>query len=162
MNANELIEDFAEAFGDRLRSERKRLGLSQAELAELAGVRKQAQMHYEAGHRSPQAEYLYRLGQAGVDVAYVLTGQIDVATVPAMEAALLERFRIATSDTQRAVLSVLGVSTAGSLDVPAPQNQDGPVRLNVASGGHIVTGSKNKIDGSIRVGSTGKRSKASK
>jgi len=62
-------------FSERLREERKRLGLSQAVLAQLGGVRARAQGNYENGERSPDAEYLSRIARAGVDVHYVITGQ---------------------------------------------------------------------------------------
>lgn len=61
-------------FSERLRDERKRLGLNQTELAGLAGVQKQAQVHYEAGDRSPNAAYLQAIAAAGADVLYILTG----------------------------------------------------------------------------------------
>lgn len=63
------------AFGERLRSERNRLGLAQAEFGAKVGVSKTSQFNYEAGDRSPDAEYLVRAAALGVDVTYVLTGQ---------------------------------------------------------------------------------------
>lgn len=60
--------------GDRLKEERTRLGLSQEALGEIGGVRKGAQFNYEAGVRSPDAEYLKALAATGVDVAYIITG----------------------------------------------------------------------------------------
>jgi len=61
--------------GDRLREERTRIGLSQEELAAVGGLRKQAQLNYESGTRSPDASYLLALESAGVDIVYVLTGR---------------------------------------------------------------------------------------
>jgi transcriptional regulator with XRE-family HTH domain len=63
------------AIGDRLRRERERLGLSQTDFAALAGASKRAQIRYEAGERSPDAEYLARLARHGVDVLWVITGK---------------------------------------------------------------------------------------
>lgn len=60
--------------GDRLREERQRLGMNQAELGLTGGVQKQAQLKYEKGERSPDAIYLAAIAHAGVDVLYVLTG----------------------------------------------------------------------------------------
>lgn len=60
--------------GERLREERQRLGMSQAELGLAGGVQKQAQLKYEKGERSPDASYLEAIARAGVDVLYVLTG----------------------------------------------------------------------------------------
>mgnify|MGYP000715236013 FL=1 len=60
---------------ERLREERIRLGLSQAQLGEIGGVQKQAQLKYEKGDRQPDARYLEAVAGAGVDVLYVLTGR---------------------------------------------------------------------------------------
>jgi transcriptional regulator with XRE-family HTH domain len=62
-------------FGARLREERKRLGLKQAEFAALVGTDVPKQSLYENGHRSLRAAYLARTAAAGVDVLYVLTGR---------------------------------------------------------------------------------------
>lgn len=62
-------------FGERLRSERERLGLSQTEIGALGGVQKNAQHNYEIGKRLPDAGYLSALAKQGVDIYYVLTGQ---------------------------------------------------------------------------------------
>jgi len=60
--------------GDRLREERKRLGLSQTALAKVAGVHLNTQSRYEKGHTEPDSAYLEAIGRAGVDVLYVLSG----------------------------------------------------------------------------------------
>jgi len=62
------------AFSDRLKEERKRLDLSQGEMAAVGGVSMNSQSNYENGHRSPDAEYLSRAASVGVDVGYLLTG----------------------------------------------------------------------------------------
>lgn len=63
-----------ECFGGRLRSERKRLGLNQSELAATGGVSLLSQSNYENGKRKPNAEYLALVAARGVDVQYALTG----------------------------------------------------------------------------------------
>jgi transcriptional regulator with XRE-family HTH domain len=65
----------ATGIGDRLRRERERLGLSQTAFATLAGASKRAQIRYEAGERSPDAEYLARLARHRVDVYWIITGK---------------------------------------------------------------------------------------
>lgn len=60
--------------GTRLREERLRLGLTQASLGEIGGVKLFAQSNYENGKRKPNAEYLASVAARGVDVQYVLTG----------------------------------------------------------------------------------------
>jgi len=63
------------AFGQRLREERTRLGLTQKEFGEAGGVRMQAQSHYEAELRRPDIDYLAAVANAGVDILYVVTGK---------------------------------------------------------------------------------------
>lgn len=60
---------------DRLKKERIRLGLTQAELGVAGGVKVNAQNVYERGIRTPNAVYLAAVAKIGVDVLYVLTGQ---------------------------------------------------------------------------------------
>lgn len=62
------------SFGDRLREERQRLGLSQTAIGELGGVTKKTQMLYESSSRTPDANYLAAIASAGADVLYILTG----------------------------------------------------------------------------------------
>ncbi|MCF7534996.1 helix-turn-helix domain-containing protein [Pseudomonas petrae] len=60
--------------GQRLRQERNRLKLSQSALGAIGGVETNAQGNYENGTRSPKAQYLLRIAEAGVDLNYVLSG----------------------------------------------------------------------------------------
>ena len=62
-------------FGERLREERKRLGLNQTELALLGGVVKFTQINYEKDERTPDTDYLLKLQKAGVDAYFLLTGE---------------------------------------------------------------------------------------
>ena len=61
--------------GTRLREERRRLGLTQAALAAVAGISTATQVGYEGGATDPGASYLLKIAEAGVDVCWVLTGQ---------------------------------------------------------------------------------------
>ena len=63
------------SFGTRLAEERKRLGLKQAEFADLVGTDVPKQSLYENDRRELRADYLARLAQADVDIVYVLTGR---------------------------------------------------------------------------------------
>jgi len=63
-----------EGFGKRLKEERERLGMTQAEFAAACGVGKTAQYTYEANDRHPGALYLGAAMVAGVNVGYLLTG----------------------------------------------------------------------------------------
>jgi len=61
-------------FGERLKGERKRLGLSQAALGQVAGIRRLAQIHYETETSTPTVRYLSQISEAGVDLTYLLFG----------------------------------------------------------------------------------------
>jgi transcriptional regulator with XRE-family HTH domain len=63
------------SIGTRLREEREKLGLTQAEIAEVAGVTRNSQYSYENDKRKPDADYLQAIAAAGCDVQYILTGQ---------------------------------------------------------------------------------------
>lgn len=75
--------------GLRLRQERNRLKLSQSALGAIGGVETNAQGNYESGTRSPKADYLLRIAQAGVDLNYVMSGNRSFAdtssTAPAID-----------------------------------------------------------------------------
>ncbi|MFI8609496.1 helix-turn-helix domain-containing protein [Pseudomonas sp. NPDC077649] len=61
--------------GERLKEERKRLGLTQPLLAEVAGAAKRTVIDWEKGVSSPTAAQLEVLAGVGMDVLYVVTGQ---------------------------------------------------------------------------------------
>ena len=60
--------------GERLKEERKRLGLSQEEFAQQAGVTRRPYAEWESGNTAPTAVQLAALGEIGVDVQYVVLG----------------------------------------------------------------------------------------
>lgn len=92
------------AIGERLREERKRLGMNQEDFGALAGVKKNAQIKYESGERSPTTAYLAELVSAGVDVQYVFTGRRQDAPTRELlaphEVELLDAYRELPSDLQ--------------------------------------------------------------
>ncbi|MEO5341075.1 MAG: helix-turn-helix domain-containing protein [Magnetococcus sp. MYC-9] len=59
---------------ERLRAERKRLGMNQTDFAEKGGVGLGSQVRYESGERLPDAGYLAAIAGLGADVTYILTG----------------------------------------------------------------------------------------
>lgn len=61
--------------GIRLREERERIGMSQHLLAVKAGISRMSQVNYESGKRSPDANYLLAVSEAGLDVGFVITGK---------------------------------------------------------------------------------------
>ncbi len=64
--------------GERIAEERKRIGLSQAAFAERVGVSFSSQRRYENGTRTPDAEYLRALVDAGLDMDFVFSGKRDI------------------------------------------------------------------------------------
>lgn len=65
----------ASDIGYRIQLERKRLGLTQTELAELTGVSRPGQAGYEGGRSTPDLAYALKAAAAGIDLDFVLTGK---------------------------------------------------------------------------------------
>lgn len=103
------MESFTnDGFSDRLRSERKRLGLNQADFATLGGVATPSQVRYETGTNSPKLDYLARLAANGVDVLYVLTAERNAAAPLTNEAnQLLSAFHALPTNMKRAAVAIL-------------------------------------------------------
>lgn len=82
-------------FGDltsRLRETRQGLGLKQSEMAALGHVSLNTQNRYEGG-TTPSVEYLLRIGQAGADWYWIVTGQRIGDSLSQNETAFLDAFR---------------------------------------------------------------------
>lgn len=60
---------------ERLRIERKRLGLSQDDLARACGCSRATIAAYEAGRTSPDLNYLADAASLGIDFQFILTGR---------------------------------------------------------------------------------------
>ena len=63
-----------EAIGTRLREERKRLRMTQAELAARVGVSRAAIVTYESGRTPFDVSFMDQLKELGVRTGYVLSG----------------------------------------------------------------------------------------
>lgn len=63
--------------GDRLRSERRRFKLNQTDFASIGGVGKNMQYKYEQNKGVPDATYLINLSKYGVNVNWVLFGNVN-------------------------------------------------------------------------------------
>ena len=98
-------------FGDRLKSERKRLALTQTEMGELAGIAKTTQLNYEKGERHPDSVYLAAIAAAGVDVLYVLTGNRTPQSEQALsvrEQSVVYNFRVLSEADKAAIQRLSG------------------------------------------------------
>lgn len=95
--------------GERLRSERIRLGLKQQEMADEIGVRREMWSKYERGVASPGGDVIEAMARLKVDLTYVLTGVSIVAETPGRydlsprEQALIENYRGTDDEGRRAV-----------------------------------------------------------
>lgn len=95
---------------DRLKEERKRLGLTQAEAAVLASVQRETWSRYESGALAPGMEVLEAFALAGADVQYVLTGARGYDPAPRLkpdEEVLLDAYRALESSIRRRVLAFI-------------------------------------------------------
>lgn len=104
--------------GARLREERERLGLSQAVMGEIGGVKKLAQLKYEQDASSPSWGYLEAAARLGMDVLYIVTGKRIAGMLRDDEAELVTLYREA-KNLQSATLRMLrGEEAHGSLVKP--------------------------------------------
>ncbi|MCT7309711.1 helix-turn-helix domain-containing protein [Ralstonia sp. CHL-2022] len=132
----------------RLREERKRLGLTQERFGAKGGVGKLAQLNYEKGERSPDAEYLAALTQIGVDVSYVLTGERVAVAMTPDEVAIVAAFRALDPRGRAGMLALLG-----GLSGAASEGQG----IKAGKRSQVVLGGVNNIQlGSYQKSSTNK------
>lgn len=73
MSTNECEEK--NSIGTRLREERTRLSLSQADLGGIFEVDRKVVRNYEENKTSPRADQLVEFQSAGADIVYILTGR---------------------------------------------------------------------------------------
>lgn len=99
------IENLTTALGLRLREERERLSLSQADAGLLGSVTREMWGRYERG-AMPSAEVLLRVQGHGFDVNYILGGSrtLSESTLTDDEAELVNDYR-ATDDEGRVSIS---------------------------------------------------------
>lgn len=126
-------------FGERLRTERERAGFSQSDMADTCGVTMRSQRNYEKGERSPDAGYLQKAFQAGVDVLFVLTGERSglaaSSALPPDEQLLLDSYRAMSPTKKKQLLAELLIGGAGTKASRKPQ------------GGVNVAGNNNRTAG---------------
>ena len=105
-----MSEKYRISFGERLRSERERLQLTQEQFADVGGASKRAQAAWEKGDQVPNAEFLASVATIGVDVLYVVTGQrmpLSADTLSTDEAALVDNYQHADEEGRAAARRVL-------------------------------------------------------
>jgi transcriptional regulator with XRE-family HTH domain len=96
--------------GERLKEERERLGLSQTAFGRIGGAGKTTVIAWERGDASPNAAFLAKAAEAGVNVVYVVTGSGEpdpAALLPEQERLLVAYFRKASADVRGAAMGAL-------------------------------------------------------
>lgn len=102
------------SLGNRLKEERKRLGLNQTEMAEHGGVQITAQANYEKDVRRPDADYLFGINKIGADILYIITGKrtpIQMSSLSIEETSLVDYYRNAAAEGRKA-LEATGAAVA--------------------------------------------------
>lgn len=92
--------------GNRLKEERKRLGLTQEAIGLACGVAKRTQILFEQDAHVPGGAYFAAADELGMDVTYVLVGRRDRLTEA--DADLLDSWRNASATARAAALAALG------------------------------------------------------
>ncbi|MDW5416811.1 helix-turn-helix transcriptional regulator [Iodobacter sp. CM08] len=100
---------------ERLKEERKRLGLSQEMAANALGISVDSLYGYEKNKTNPPVSVLLPFSDLGADVLYIVTGQRSSASLPEPEQQLITAFRSASAEGQSAILT-----TATALSGAAP------------------------------------------
>lgn len=151
---------------NRLKAAREGLGLSQQAIAEHCGVTSRSQRNYETGERQPDALYLARLVELGVDVMYVLTGEHAGAQPPAdaSEQLLLDNYRRCALPAKQNLLqnSVLLAAGMGAAQPPVTQKAKAAtaslgMRMSHVGDGNVQVGS---VSGGLNVSAPRKRATA--
>ena len=86
------ISTIPDGFGLRLAEERKRLGLTQSQLAEIGGIKRLAQSQYERETSSPTVRYLAAIAETGVNLTQILFGgSPSIGQLPGSDQYRIER-----------------------------------------------------------------------
>ena len=93
--------------GARLKEERERLGMSQPQFAGLGEVSKRAQITYEKGESTPNADYLAAVAKVGADVQYIVTGVRSSAALAPDEEMLLQSYRLLDASRKAGALGAV-------------------------------------------------------
>ncbi len=92
---------------ERIKLERKRLSLSQADFAKHCDVGLRTQTYYESGERNPDTEYLQKAYELGVDINYLITGVPAQSNLTDQEVLLLREFNKLSDEQKQLTLGLL-------------------------------------------------------
>ncbi|ADJ62399.1 helix-turn-helix transcriptional regulator [Herbaspirillum seropedicae] len=121
-------------FGERLKSERLRLGFSQEAFAAVGGVRKQAQISYEQGKTLPDIGFMAAVSKIGVDVSYVIFGIPTADALTSDEQQVLQGFRRLDIIGKARVLGVI----EGAAPAEAGRKNAAHITVGGSIGQHIT------------------------
>lgn len=92
-------------FGERLRTERERLGYTELQIAQLLGVPLEVYQKYEEGQEDPGIFRMPRLNDCGFDVLFIITSERHNPIE--QESELLARFRELSNRGRNSVFMTL-------------------------------------------------------
>lgn len=129
---------------DRLREVREGLGFTQEAFGAVGGVKKQAQLKYEKGERSPDGGYFESIAKIGADVQYIITGQHSAAALEPEVEELITLYRQASLAVKAAAIRVLSDDSSDQSSGSPPAS-----KFNISGNvGHVTQG---KVKGGITV-----------
>lgn len=112
--------------GERIKSEREKLGFNQVDFAELAGAKRRTLIDWEKGSTAPNAFQLEMMSKQGVDIGYVVTGNRSVNTkrvaeiVELIESLLVEHGRhVSPKGKARIIAGLLELEQESQQEVKA-------------------------------------------
>ena len=113
---------------ERLKIERKRLGLKQSEAADLCFVARTTWGQYERGLVVPGGNALFYFASHGADIQYILTGKRSQGydmSLTLEEEKLINQFRNASKSIKAAAIGALiaGNSPTTSINVSGHRNR---------------------------------------
>lgn len=137
---------FLDEVSSRIAEERKRFGLSQEIFGMELGVSKRTQAGYEGGASAPDAVYLIKAAQMGVDVEYVLFGRRSESHLSPAEQEFLNLFRSSPPMLRAAARGAMraGLET-GSSSPPA-------MVANTITNSQVNTGQVNNTASKMKFG----------
>lgn len=105
-------------FGQRLETQRKKLNMTQTELATLCATSQRVQSGYERGLVAPKLDYLFKLDKLGFDVQSLLfAGEHQgVYILDSREQTVIDLYRQASIEVQLRVLELLAAQAVRQPD----------------------------------------------
>lgn len=97
---NTMNVEFFEKINERLKSERKRLLMTQVEMAEKCHVTPTTYSNYELGKRKPDAKFLQNFSDMGGDICFLFTGSRNKLLLKGYEETALTAFHSLTIEQQ--------------------------------------------------------------